>query len=155
MRRLLYSEFWPGRPSLALLGLRVVAGLAFMAHGWPKVSDPAAFAAGTQLPLFLAMVAAWTELVGGALLILGLLTPVAAAFIGFEMLVALFKVHLPAGHPFVNPNGHSYELALLYLAIMFAFVVLGAGAYSADAWLARRLALVGEVPPVARRRGTV
>jgi hypothetical protein len=74
MRRI-YEQFDSGRVGLALLVLRVVVGLAFVLHGRPKVADVAAFAGALKLPLWLAGVAAYTELIGGSLLILGLLTP--------------------------------------------------------------------------------
>ena len=93
--------------------------------------------------------AAYTELVGGILLILGLLTPLAALFIAIEMLVALFTVHIPAGDPFVNPAGRSFETAALYFVIMVTFLLAGPGAYSLDAVLMKDAA----VPTAGRRRG--
>jgi putative oxidoreductase len=147
----IYEQFYSGRPGIALLLLRLVAGLAFVFHGWPKLADVAAFAAALKLPLWLAGVVAYTEVVGGALLILGLLTPLAALFIAIEMLVALFKVHIPAGDPFVNPAGRSYETALLYFALMVAFLLVGPGAYSLDAVLMKGAA----IPAVGGRRGVV
>jgi putative oxidoreductase len=90
-------------------------------------------------------------LVGGTLLILGLLTPLAALFIGIEMLVALLKFHIPAGDPFVNPAGRSFESAALYLALMVAFLLTGPGAYSLDAVLMKGAA----IPAVGRRSGVV
>jgi putative oxidoreductase len=147
----IYEQFYSGRVGVAFLLLRLVAGLAFVFHGWPKVADVAAFAGALKLPLWLAGAAAYTELVGGSLLILGLLTPVAALFIAIEMLVALFKVHIPAGDPFVNPAGRSYETAALYLVLMVAFLLAGPGAYSLDAVLMKNAA----VSAVGRRRGVV
>jgi putative oxidoreductase len=145
----IYEQFYSGRVGIALLLLRVVVGLAFVFHGWPKVGDVAAFAGALKLPVWLAGVAAYTELIGGILLILGLLTPLAALFIGIEMLVALFKVHIPAGDPFVNPAGRSYETALFYLATMGVFLLAGPGAYSLDAVLMKGAA----VSAAGRRRG--
>jgi putative oxidoreductase len=150
----IYGRYDNGRPGSALLLLRFIVGLAFIFHGWPKVTGLAGFAAGAHLPLWLAGIAAYTELIGGALLILGLLTPLAAFFLAFEMLVALVMVHLRAGHPFVNPQGHSFESAILYLFIMLAFLLTGPGAYSLDAQLAGRGAEAERGVPVAgRRRG--
>lgn len=145
---------YDGRLGVALLLLRVIAGMAFIFHGWPKVTDVAGFAEGAHLPLWLAGVAAYTEVIGGGMLILGLLTPLAALFLAVEMLVALLKVHLPAGHPFVNPEGHSYESALLYLFIMLAFLLTGPGAYSVDAQLSgARPAGEPRLPVSGRQRG--
>src|SRR5437016_224421 len=114
----IYGGFHGGRVGRALLLLRLIVGLAFIFHGWPKIQNVAAFAGTMKLPVWLAGVAAYTEVVGGMLLILGLLTVVAALFIAIEMLVALFMVHFPAGHPFVNPAGHSFETPAFYLFTM-------------------------------------
>lgn len=102
-----------------------------------------------KLPLWLAGMAAYTELIGGILLILGLLTPLAALFIAIEMLVALFMVHIPAGDPFVNPRGRSFETAAFYFVTMVTFLLAGPGAYSLDAVLMKGAA----VSTAGRRRG--
>jgi putative oxidoreductase len=137
---------------MALLLLRIITGLAFILHGWPKVNDVAAFAQNLNLPLWLAGVAAYTEVIGGFLIILGLLTPLAALFLAVQMVVAMLMVHFPAGHPFVASGGPSYESAALYLFLMLAFLLAGPGAYSVDAWLARQREGVWGAA-IGRRRG--
>ncbi|MFN3648929.1 MAG: DoxX family protein [Armatimonadota bacterium] len=148
---LIIERFHSGRVGAALLALRVVTGIAFIFHGLPKVRDPAAFAEMMQLPPALGFIAAWTEVLGGALLVLGLLTPVAALFLTVQMLVAIFRVHLPAGDPFVGTGGSSWELAAVYLVVNVALLLAGPGAYSLDALLARRLVAADGQP--GRRRG--
>lgn len=138
-----------GRTAYAALLLRVVVGCAFLFHGWPKVADPAAFAAQLHLPLIVGLAVAWVEFLGGALVLLGLLTPVAAALVAFDMVGALLLVHFPHHDPFVNPAGRSFELAAVYLAVMVALLMLGPGAFSADAFLFRLLA---QSRPRARSR---
>jgi putative oxidoreductase len=147
----IFGPFHGGRTGLALLLLRFIVGLAFIFHGWPLAMDVTGFANRLNLPVFLAAVAAYTQVIGGFLLIVGLLTPLAAALLAFEMLVALFKVHIPAGDPFVNPQGKSYELAAVYLFAMAALLLTGPGAYSLDAWLTRQWA----ARPVYGRRRSV
>ncbi|PWB78822.1 MAG: DoxX family protein, partial [Holophagae bacterium] len=73
---------------LALLLVRVVAGFAFMLHGWGKIQNafgwmgPDAFAPG----IFQAL-AALSEFGGGLAWILGLLTPLASLGIACTMAV--------------------------------------------------------------------
>lgn len=145
-----FYEYHAGRTGAALLLLRLLAGTGLIFHGWPKVQNLHAFADMFRLPLWAAALAAYTEVIGGALLILGLLTPLAALFIAGEMAVALLMVHFPAGDPFVNPQGRSFELAALYFVIALTFLLAGPGLYSADACLAGRQV----VPVFGRRRGT-
>jgi putative oxidoreductase len=111
MRHLLFPGFPAGRVGAGLLILRVVVGIAFMLHGYPKITNIAGFAAQAHVPVFLGAAAAASEFVGGALLILGLLTPVACVFIAIVMLTAIFRVHLPHGDPFVGMGGPSWETA--------------------------------------------
>lgn len=136
---------WKGWPSLGLLLLRLVVGAAFILHGWPKIQHPTTWMNGmgpaAAHPLLQAA-SAVAEFGGGIALILGLLTPIAAGALAVNMLVALFLVHLPKGQPFVGqgPEG-SFELPLVYLAVMAALLFVGPGRFSMDAalWKARFL----------------
>jgi putative oxidoreductase len=134
-----WYQFYSGRMGIALLILRVVVGAAFVLHGLPKVSDASAFAAGLGVPTWLGVVAAWTEVIGGATLALGLLTPLTALFLVAQMIGALAIVHLPQGHPFVSPKpgAPNFELAAVYLAVSAMFLLVGPGGYSLDHLLFR------------------
>jgi putative oxidoreductase len=152
----IYERFYSGRVGAALLLLRLVVGLAFVFHGWGKVTNIGGFASAMHLPWVLAAMAAFSEFGGGIMLMLGLLTPLAALAICIVMLTALFMVHIPHGDPFVsaNPAQHSFEVAAVYLVSAVAFLLTGPGAYSVDAWLLRQLRLDGaEKPTAGRRRG--
>jgi putative oxidoreductase len=144
------EPFHAGRTAVALLIIRGVVGGAFINHGLPKVQDVGVFASAMHLPSWLAGIAAWTEVLGGAAILLGLLTPIAAFFLAAQMLGALFLVHFPHHDPFVNPKGSSYELALVYLCVMAALLLAGPGIYSVDAAIAQRLA---RLRAPERRRG--
>ena len=126
----------------ALAVLRVVLGVTFILHGGQKLFvygfDGVAGAFGQMgIPAaeivgpFVALV----EFFGGIAIVLGLLTRLAALGIGATMVVAILAVHLKQG--FFNPGGIEFPLALLASAV--ALVLTGAGAYSADAAIAKRI----------------
>jgi putative oxidoreductase len=121
---------------LALAVLRMAIGIIFVAHGLQKLlvfTLPGTVEAFTQmgvpLPALAAPLIALIELIGGAALIAGLFTRVAAVLLAVDMLGALALVHVKAG--FFNPNGVEFPLALI--AASLALALTGAGAYALDA----------------------
>ena len=78
----------------------------------------------------MAAAAGFTELVGGLMFLVGVLTPLAAALIATMMLVAARTAHAGKG-PWVTAGGWEYVLTLAAVAIGLAFN--GAGAWSLDA----------------------
>ncbi len=134
---------------VAALILRVGAGLIFFPHGWSKVAGEggaAAFAADIaanyNIPAFLGYVAAYAELVGAALLIVGLLTRLDALLLAGTMFVATFIVQLPDALYEVPPGSiklfvalRGIELPLAMLAMCIALVLIGGGRFSLDALL--------------------
>jgi putative oxidoreductase len=137
MRRCLYSDSLGYRDSLGLLIVRVVVGVAFMYHGWPKINAPMEWMGpDATVPAPLQAAAAAAEFVGGAALVLGLLARVAALALAATMTVAAITVHIPQGHAFVGkPGDPSWELAGVYLACSLLFLLSGAGRFSLDAAL--------------------
>src|SRR5438034_8170359 len=105
-------------PSIGLLILRVAMGTAFIFHGWGKIQHPFGWMGpDANMPGFLQALAALAEFGGGILLILGLLTRLAALGLTITMAVAAGMVHIPAGDPFVSPTGgRSWESAGVYFA---------------------------------------
>ena len=136
MRRL-FPIFMGGWGGLALLLVRLVMGIAFILHGWPKIQNPMGWmnAMGSSVPSFLQALAVLAEVGGGIGLILGLLTPIAAFGLVCQMLGALILVHFPQGHAFVSQSGPSYELPLVYLVVSILLIALGPGKWSLDAKL--------------------
>lgn len=121
-----------------LLIVRLVAGLALMLHGYPKIQNAFGWMGpDSWAPGILQAMAALAEFGGGLALILGLLTPIAAFGIMCTMLVAVFGVHLAKGDPFVGKGG-SYELAALYASIAAMFIFTGPGKFSLDAKLFKK-----------------
>lgn len=117
--------------SFAWALIRVTAGLSLAyAHGLPKLQRGVeSFAAGVAnlgfpAPLFFAWCATLTELVGGVLLALGLLTRPMGALAAFTMAVALFQHR---ADPF-----RSMELPLLYFMIFVGAALGGSGRYGLD-----------------------
>jgi putative oxidoreductase len=125
--------------SWAPLPLRLALGVAFIGHGAQKVFGSfggPGFAKFTSFPApfsFMRPSAAWmgvaafAELVGGSLVLLGLFTRVGAFLIACVMLTAVFGVLWPK---FFAPEG--MELAMAFLAMGLALLVLGGGQLSAD-----------------------
>jgi putative oxidoreductase len=116
-----------------LLIVRVGLGVAFIFHGWPRLSGGPKMwvgighAAGMPAPVVMGFIAGLIELGGGLLLALGLFFRPAAVLLLLQMLVALFRVHLPHGDPF-NTYSHALEDAIVF----FSLIVIGPGKYSID-----------------------
>ncbi|MET9327994.1 DoxX family protein [Tsukamurella sp. NPDC003166] len=138
-----------GTTDLGLLVLRVAVGVILAAHGVQKLfgiwggpgidgfarylqngNDPSVgFQRFTKV---LSIGTGVIELGGGAMLVLGLLTPIAAAgAVGVMLSAGLFKL-TTAGHGFVffAPNGVEYELMLVLAAV--AILLAGPGRLSLD-----------------------
>ncbi len=104
-------------------------------------------------PAFLQEAAAVAEFFGGILLIAGLATRVAAAFIAVDMIVAIVAVHLPAHAPLVTAKGESMELPFVYLFGTIALMLAGPGRWSLDRMIAHRAPIDRLVRLGAERRG--
>ena len=133
--------------------LRIVVGSVFLAHGAQKlftygfggVTGMMAHL-GIPLPAVSAVVVSLVEFLGGAALVLGLLTRWAAIPLSVNMLVAILAVHLKGG--FFLPAGFEYALTLL--AANVALAIAGPGALAVDNWIADRKSTVVAAPRVAR-----
>ena len=129
--------------NLGTLIVRVAVGLTIAAHGYGK------FFRGGRIPgtagwfdsmgmrpgKFHAVLAASTEMGAGALLALGLLTPLAALAFVALMIVAAWTVHRKNGF-FIVAEGWEYNFVLAVVAIGIA--TTGPGEHSID----RQLELV-------------
>ena len=111
--------------------LRIVAGLLYMTHGIAKHLKYPPLPMFAKLdPVSLLGLAGGLELVGGALLILGLFTRPVAFILSGQMAVAYFMAHAPRGfHPLVNGG----EVAILYCFLFLYIAAAGAGPWSVDA----------------------
>ncbi len=148
----------------ASLPLRLVLGMGFAYHGFPKLFSSEGHAGfvgmlqniGVPAPGLMSWVVGLVEFVGGLALIAGAFVAIVSILGILNMLVALFTVHLPNGFNFMNIIGTTasgpsfgmpgYEVNLLYIAGFLALFLAGAGTLSLDTLLARRREVV---PPAA------
>ncbi|QMV17708.1 DoxX family membrane protein [Granulicella sp. 5B5] len=109
------------------LVLRVALGVSMLVHGYEKVVPHGAlhgfesYIRALGMPAWLGIVSAYTEFIGGILLLLGLLTRLASLFIAINMLVALIAVGIHQGFGIYN-----YIFALFAIAVMLFFYGPGA-----------------------------
>jgi putative oxidoreductase len=117
----------------ALSVLRIVTAYLLIPHGTAKLFGAPHQAAFDGLQWISLMgLAGFLEVVGGALLLIGLFTrPVAFILCGF-MAVAYFMAHASQGSVFLPMLNHG-ELAVLYCFVFLYLVFAGAGAWSVDA----------------------
>ena len=123
---------------VALLTLRLVAGVIFVMHGYGKLFGNAPgmemftkMVAGLHfpMPVVFAYLAACSEFFGGLALLLGLAPRVASFFLAVVMLVAFFGAKGGA-----LPKG---DVDLALLAIVLALGLLGHGKYALSTKLQR------------------
>ena len=130
-------DFWQ-QTSWAIL--RAVVGIVMIHNGIDKLANIESFAEayvayiGLPFPVFFSYVAAFTELIGAPLLILGLFTRPAALGLFFTMCVAMYHHVLVAGLsiPYL-------ELSAIYAASFLFFTINGAGLFSTDALITNLL----------------
>ncbi len=129
----------PKAADLALLILRLTCGLMIMAHGYNhifgggKIQGTAGWFAsmGMKPGILHAWLASVTELGAGALLLVGLLTPLAAAGLLSVMVVAWITAHRTNGF-FIFKPGQGWEYVAFISFTALALGTLGAGQWSLD-----------------------
>jgi putative oxidoreductase len=128
---------------VALLVLRVVVGLYLFGHGAQKLfgwfggpglagTEGWLGSAGYRPARFWALNAGLAEAAGGALLFLGLLTPLGSIAIISAMAVAIATAHLGKGW-FGQTGGP--ELPLTNIAAAIVVALAGPGRIALDSWL--------------------
>jgi putative oxidoreductase len=121
----------------AYAALRIVAGFMFAFHGVQKILGY--FTAKPQPEVFSQMwIGGMIELVGGALIALGLLTRPAAFLAAGTMAVAYFQFHWKLqGGAKILPIANGGELSALYAFVFLFIFIKGAGAASLDRMFGR------------------
>ncbi len=116
--------------------LRIMTGLLFLEHGtaklfdFPHQPDHKAYVLMTLVPGIQGLL----ELVGGALLTVGLFTRIVAFILAGDMAVAYFMAH---GSQNFFPILNRGDAAILYSFVFLYFFIAGGGAWSLDRLWAR------------------
>jgi putative oxidoreductase len=112
--------------------LRVVSALIFLLHGTQKwLGIPPRQGGGGAPELFSMIgVAGTIEIVGGALILIGLFTRPAAFLCSGLMAAAYFIAHAPQN---LYPTLNGGDAAILYCFIFFYILFAGPGPWSLDA----------------------
>jgi putative oxidoreductase len=118
-----------GRYSPQILGItRIVVGLLFLEHGLMKlVGFPAPMGHGALPPMVLA--AGLIEVIGGALVALGLWSRCAAFICSGEMAFAYFISHFPRG---MYPSLNGGDAAILFCFIFLYLAAAGPGSFAVN-----------------------
>jgi putative oxidoreductase len=120
--------------------LRIVSALIFMAHGTAKLLGFPATEMFAEPPAMFTLpwIAGVLELVGGALLTLGLFTRPVAFVLSGQMAVAYWMAHAPRSFYPIQNEG---DAAILYCFVFLYIAAAGGGPWSLDNLLFRKKAL--------------
>jgi putative oxidoreductase len=138
--------------------LRLIVGFGFMQHGYAKLArgaDPfinILHALGVPMSFVFGWATIIFELLGGFMVFIGFLVPLASVPMIIILFVATVTVHLPNGFSSIKllsvdaTGAHfgqpGYEADLLYLAGILALVIGGSGPFSVDRILYRNIGSV-------------
>ncbi len=142
MRTLISSSDRQGQ--WGMLMLRLALGVVMFLAGWMKLVDfgPANFGKalatmGVPLPELFGYAVTLLEVVGGAFVVIGLLSRPVAVLLIIDMVVAIVLVTSKVG--FLSPTGKSgAEINVLLIEGFLAILFAGAGSISVDRVLERR-----------------
>ena len=122
--------------SFGLLILRLSIGTMLIHHGYEKTADIQNFAdafvrpIGIPFPILSSYIAAYSEIYGSWLVIVGLFTRFAALSIVGTIGVAIYHAIVTAGF-----NIYLLELLILYMGGSLCILLLGSGDFAIDRFL--------------------
>ena len=122
--------------SFGLLILRISIGTMLIHHGYEKTADIQNFAdafvrpIGLPFPILSSYIAAYSEIYGSWLLIVGLFTRFASLSIVGTIGVAIYHAIVTAGF-----NIYLLELLILYMGGSLCILLLGSGDFAIDRFL--------------------
>ena len=124
--------------NVGLLILRIAIGTMLIHHGYEKTADINNFAdafvspIGLPFPILSSYIAAYSEIYGSWLVIVGLFTRFAALSIVGTIGVAIYHAIVTAGF-----NIYLLELLILYMGVSLCILLLGSGDIAIDTFLKR------------------
>jgi putative oxidoreductase len=136
---------WESRTSKAVLLIRILVGWVFLSEGIQKFLFPDSLGVGRFVkigipsPQVMAPFVGVVEIVCGSLLLIGLVTRLATVPLLIDISVALYstKIVTFAKNGFWGTMHEARTDVSMLLGLVFLLLV-GAGAWSLDAWLAQR-----------------
>jgi len=153
--RFLFPGIADSHARWAPLLLRLMVGFGFLSHGLAKLARGAdnfthiLGALGVPFAALFSWATILLEIFGGAAFLLGALVTLVSIPSLVVLLVAIFTVHLPNGFSSIKlqsvdaMGAHfgqpGYETDLLYIACILALMLCGAGPWSVDGMIARRI----------------
>jgi len=113
----------------AAVPLRLILGILFIIHGWPKIKNldrTATFFLKLGIPFtkLSAIIVAILEFFGGIALVIGFETRIIAGLLAIQMIVATYLKKIKMKE--------SYEYELVLVAALLTLLLLGAGTISID-----------------------
>ncbi len=114
---------------LALLLMRVMVGVVFIASGWKHTKDPVERAKSIGLSPGLTRFIGIAELAGGLGVALGVLTQLAALGLILIMLGAIYKKIVAWHTGFWGKHGDGWHYDLLFVLMCLVIATTGGGRY--------------------------
>ncbi|MSR87099.1 DoxX family protein [Candidatus Peribacteria bacterium] len=130
------KAFFATKNDLGTMLLRVGAGLAMLPFGIQKVQTfegTMQFFTGMGIPYFIAVLVVVAETLGAVALVLGFCSRFCAALLAVIMVGAVYAM-------FSSGYFAGYATPLLFLIMFVPLVVNGAGAWSVDAEISKKMA---------------
>jgi len=139
------DSLWESRASKAVMLIRVLVGWVFLSEGIQKFLFPDSLGVGRFVkigipwPQVMAPFVGVVEIVCGSLLLLGLIARLATLPLLIDIAVALYSTKIVA----LAKNGfwgtlHEARTDVSMLLGLIFLLLVGAGAWSLDAWLAEK-----------------
>ena len=125
---------YPSTRDCGLLVIRIGLGVAFLFHGWPKITggpktwEALGGMAAMPMPTVAGFVGSIIEFGGALLVMVGLLFRPVCLLLFLQMAVAVFLVHL-RHHDGFNVYSHALEDGFVFLGL----ALIGPGRFSIDA----------------------